>query len=237
MTIPHLRDGTTSIFDEHGTDIYTRTWYYATLANQFIEHHLATTSSTIQPLPIDKLSLRFFGVKPLDEELSLFVNHKLRLDTTVNSSVLSQYKRYIKPLLTAYVNATEEERKYVIVTAGKGSDIDTTTNMSKFTVGTKVASGNSPRHIFITKTVGEEPDHSDNMGAFGDHFQYIMRSDSPFTDLTGFDIHASKVERVWPNVHALVENETPETKKYISFVHNLLLTFIHDAHARALAQD
>jgi hypothetical protein len=236
MASYHFRDNSKSVFDEHGTDIYTRTWYYAVIANELIEHHLRNNPSATQPNPKATLSFRFFGVKLIDEELSRFVNSKLRQDTVVHHSVLSQYKRYIKPLLTAYVNATDEERKYVIVAADKGCDTDTTTTMSKFTIGTQEAVGKKPRRVFITKTVGDEPDHSDNMGAFGDQFRHIMRSNSPFTDISGFRPRTMEVTDLFPNVKTLLDHETPQTEKYVVFLHDLVLDFIHDCHASSLSK-
>jgi hypothetical protein len=230
----HFRNNTTSDFDKQGTDMYTRTWQYALFANQIIEHHVKTNPLTTRSNASDTLSFRFFGVRLIDDELSRFLNWKLNIDATIDNSVLVHYKRYIKPLLTAYVNATDEERKYVIVVAGKGCNTDTTTTMSKFTVGTQEAIGKGPRRVFITKTVGDEPDHSDNMGAFGDHFRYVMRSNSPCTDVTEFRPLTMKATVVPPNVQTLQLNETPQTKKYVMFLHDLILDFIHDTHAYAL---
>jgi hypothetical protein len=227
----NFRAAATTIFDDHQTDVYTRIWYYATVANKIVSHHIRTNPRTKSVQTTSTLpSFRFFGVKEIDEELSAFVNQKVSIDTSVDPAVLFQYRKYIKPLLTAYVNASEEERTYVIVTAGSESGPDTTT-MSRFTVGTHEVSAkkNKTRRVYITKTVGDEPDHSDNMGAFGDYFRHIMREGSPPTDIRS--ISDGDISDDTPDMSILLNNQTPQSTEYATFMHDMLLTFLHDSHS------
>jgi hypothetical protein len=232
MATHQFRETATSIFDKHQVNIYHRIWYYVTTANKLMEHNVGVNPPTTQVNPNSRLPhFRFFGLKPLDEELSAFVNHKVSVDTTVDTKVLLAYRKYIKPLLTAYVNATEEERSFVIVDASE-RDPDMTT-MSKFTVGVHAAKPGQTKtkRVYITKTVGDEPDHCDNIGAFGDYFRYIMRGGSPYTDLLSVSLDTTLQN--YPDMSTLRENETEQSKKYAMFLHDMLLTFIHDSHSVA----
>jgi hypothetical protein len=238
MTDHYFREAVTSMFDKGGIDVYTRIWYYTTIANKMMEHHIKINSTTTSVESDMKMpALRFFGVRLIDEELSKFINQKIKLDSAVDPNVLLQYRRYIKPLLTTYVNATEEERAFVIVVAKAESaaHTTTTTSMSKFTVGIEDGTDKKSRRVYISKTVGDDPDHSDNLGAFGDYFQHIMRVDSPPIDAV--EVDGKSFLNECPDVSFLNDNATELSKKYANFIHDLILTFIHHSHAVACGNE